>query len=151
MYWVKKHPRSAHVQWLKNVRSQEIAGSDPSETTSSMKDMCMLIELQVIRWNNPDDHTHLHIKRRGKFSNDDTYIESFVCTNSMEFKIRTWEHETKTIKLQMWDTTDQERCRPITSNHHIDTHDIRSLLLNRTRRQRRVPQTTTCQIWRQPW
>ena len=74
-----------------------------------------------------------------------------VCTNSMEIKIRTWEHETKIIKLQMWDTTEQERCRTITSNHHIDTHDIRSLLLNRTRRQRRVPQTTKCQIWRQPW
>ena len=149
MHWVRKHPACAHSQPLKAVRSQEVAGSGPRETTSSMEDMCML-EVKVTPKNNPDGHVHLYLKRSGKFNNDDIYIKIFVCTNSMELKIRTWEHETKTIKLQIWDTAGQQLCRTITSSHHSDTHDITLLSSNRTRRQRRVPPTTTCQIWRQP-
>ena len=64
MYWVKKHPSCAHAQSLKAVRRQEVTGSGPRETTSSMEDMCMLIEVQVTRRNNPDGHAHLYIKRK---------------------------------------------------------------------------------------
>merc|ERR1711879_1033401 len=35
---------------------------------------------------------------------DDTYSESYISTIGVDFKIRTIEHDGKTIKLQIWDT-----------------------------------------------
>ncbi|WP_411024224.1 GTP-binding protein, partial [Salmonella sp. s58408] len=35
---------------------------------------------------------------------DDTYTESYISTIGVDFKIRTIELDSKTIKLQIWDT-----------------------------------------------
>ncbi|KAL5993964.1 hypothetical protein ACLOJK_038321 [Asimina triloba] len=40
---------------------------------------------------------------------DDSYLESYISTIGVDFKIRTVEQDGKTIKLQIWDTAGQER------------------------------------------
>lgn len=55
---------------------------------------------------------------------DDTYSESYISTIGVDFKIRTIEHEGKTIKLQVWDTAGQERFRTITSAYYRGSQGI---------------------------
>ncbi|XP_057545433.1 ras-related protein RIC1-like [Amaranthus tricolor] len=55
---------------------------------------------------------------------DDSYVESYISTIGVDFKIRTVEQEGKSIKLQIWDTAGQERFRTITSSYYRGAHGI---------------------------
>uniref|UniRef100_A0A7N0USM0 Uncharacterized protein n=1 Tax=Kalanchoe fedtschenkoi TaxID=63787 RepID=A0A7N0USM0_KALFE len=55
---------------------------------------------------------------------DDSYLDSYISTIGVDFKIRTVEHDGKTIKLQIWDTAGQERFRTITSSYYRGAHGI---------------------------
>jgi small GTP-binding protein len=55
---------------------------------------------------------------------EDTYTESFISTIGVDFKIRTVDVGGKTVKLQLWDTSGQERFRTITSSYYRGAHAI---------------------------
>ncbi|KAK9095859.1 hypothetical protein Sjap_021356 [Stephania japonica] len=55
---------------------------------------------------------------------DDSYVDSYISTIGVDFKIRTVEKDGKTIKLQIWDTAGQERFRTITSSYYRGAHGI---------------------------
>ncbi|CAH9082223.1 unnamed protein product [Cuscuta europaea] len=55
---------------------------------------------------------------------DDSYVDSYISTIGVDFKIRTAELDEKTIKLQIWDTAGQERFRTITSSYYRGAHGI---------------------------
>ncbi|KAJ1271149.1 hypothetical protein BS78_06G106800 [Paspalum vaginatum] len=55
---------------------------------------------------------------------DDSYVDSYISTIGVDFKIRTIEMDGKTIKLQIWDTAGQERFRTITSSYYRGAHGI---------------------------
>ncbi|XP_039002098.1 ras-related protein RABD2a-like [Hibiscus syriacus] len=55
---------------------------------------------------------------------DDSYIDSYISTIGVDFKIRTVEQDGKTIPLQIWDTAGQERFRTITSSYYSGAHGI---------------------------
>ncbi|KAI6173819.1 Ras-related protein Rab-1A [Aphelenchoides besseyi] len=55
---------------------------------------------------------------------DRVFSEPYIQTVGVEFKIRTIEIEGITIKLQIWDTADQERFRTITSSYYRGAHGI---------------------------
>ncbi|KAF3605853.1 hypothetical protein DY000_02045526 [Brassica cretica] len=52
-------------------------------------------------------------------SKDVFYLDSYISTIGVDFKIHTVEQDGKTIKLQIWATTGQERFRTITSIYYI--------------------------------
>ncbi|XP_009421150.2 GTP-binding protein YPTM1 isoform X1 [Musa acuminata AAA Group] len=55
---------------------------------------------------------------------DDSYVDSYISTIGVDFKIRTVELDGKTVKLQIWDTAGQERFRTITSSYYRGAHGI---------------------------
>ncbi|XP_062087637.1 ras-related protein RIC1-like [Humulus lupulus] len=55
---------------------------------------------------------------------DDSYVETYISTIGVDFKIRTVEQDEKTIKLQIWDTAGQERFRTITNSYYRGAHGI---------------------------
>ncbi|KAJ0442944.1 putative small GTP-binding protein [Helianthus annuus] len=55
---------------------------------------------------------------------DDSYVDSYISTIGVDFKIRTAEQDGKTMKLQIWDTAGQERFRTITSSYYRGAHGI---------------------------
>ena len=55
---------------------------------------------------------------------DDTYVDSYLSTIGVDFKISTIELDGKVVKLQIWDTAGQERFRTITSSYYRGAHGI---------------------------
>jgi len=55
---------------------------------------------------------------------DDSYVDSYISTIGVDFKIRTIDLDGKTVKLQIWDTAGQERFRTITSSYYRGAHGI---------------------------
>ncbi|KAF6017176.1 hypothetical protein EB796_024506 [Bugula neritina] len=55
---------------------------------------------------------------------DDTYSERHVTTIGIDMKIRTIELHGKTIKLNIWDTSGEEKFRSITRNYYRGAHGI---------------------------
>ena len=52
------------------------------------------------------------------------FIENYISTIGVDFKIRTIKQDNKTIKLQIWDTAGQERFRAITKSYYHGSHGI---------------------------
>ena len=55
---------------------------------------------------------------------DDAFMEGYISTIGVDFKIKTIEIEGKTVKLQIWDTAGQERFRTITSSYYRGANGI---------------------------
>ncbi|CAF1256129.1 unnamed protein product [Rotaria sordida] len=55
---------------------------------------------------------------------DDTFNESYLATIGVDFETRTMNHNGKTVKFQIWDTSGQERFRTITSSYYRGAHGI---------------------------
>lgn len=55
---------------------------------------------------------------------DNIFNESFLPTIGVDFKIRTFDLSSKTVKLQIWDTAGQERFKTITSSYYKGAHGI---------------------------
>jgi Ras-related protein Rab-1A len=55
---------------------------------------------------------------------DDTFINSYISTIGVDFKIHTILHNNKIIKLQLWDTAGQERFRTITSSYYRGANGV---------------------------
>uniref|UniRef100_A0ACD5W872 Uncharacterized protein n=1 Tax=Avena sativa TaxID=4498 RepID=A0ACD5W872_AVESA len=55
---------------------------------------------------------------------DDAYVDTYISTIGVDFKIRTVELDGKMVKLQIWDTAGQERFRTITSSYYRGAHGI---------------------------
>ena len=49
---------------------------------------------------------------------DDKYIDSYICTIGVDFKINTITTQYGVTKFQIWDTAGQERFRTITSSYY---------------------------------
>ncbi|RID74187.1 hypothetical protein BRARA_B01296 [Brassica rapa] len=56
------------------------------------------------------------------FVHDDSYLDSYISTIGVDFKINTVKQDGKTIKLPIWATTGQERFRTITSICYRGAH-----------------------------
>eukprot|EP01110_Echinostelium_bisporum_P012602 TRINITY_DN7367_c0_g1_i1.p1 TRINITY_DN7367_c0_g1~~TRINITY_DN7367_c0_g1_i1.p1 ORF type:complete len:95 (+),score=8.62 TRINITY_DN7367_c0_g1_i1:59-343(+) len=50
-----------------------------------------------------------------RFADNTFFSESYISTIGVDFKIKTIEIDGKVVKVQLWDTTGQERFRTITS------------------------------------
>jgi len=59
-----------------------------------------------------------------RFADDNFFAESYISTIGVDFKIKTVEIDGITVKLQIWDTTGQERFRTITSSYYRGAHGI---------------------------
>lgn len=56
---------------------------------------------------------------------DDRFSETYMSTIGVDFRIRTIEmNDGKRVKLQIWDTTGQERFKNITSSYYRGSHAI---------------------------
>lgn len=55
---------------------------------------------------------------------EDSYMESYISTIGVDFKIKTVELDGKTIKFQIWDTAGQERFKTVTSSYYRGAHGI---------------------------
>eukprot|EP00003_Mantamonas_plastica_P007936 TRINITY_DN167_c0_g1_i1.p1 TRINITY_DN167_c0_g1~~TRINITY_DN167_c0_g1_i1.p1 ORF type:complete len:223 (+),score=66.28 TRINITY_DN167_c0_g1_i1:50-670(+) len=67
---------------------------------------------------------------------DDYFNDGYICTIGVDFKIRTVKHDSgKVVKMQIWDTSGQDRFRAITRSYYhgattvfvvFDTTDVSS-------------------------
>ena len=55
---------------------------------------------------------------------DDVFTEQFIATVGVDFKVKTITDKSNIIKLQIWDTSGQERFKTITSSYYKVAHGI---------------------------
>ncbi|KAH0487368.1 MAG: hypothetical protein KVP17_001899 [Porospora cf. gigantea B] len=55
---------------------------------------------------------------------DDTFMDSYISTIGVDFKIRTIKLDDSVVKLSIWDTAGQERFKTITSSYYRGSHGI---------------------------
>ena len=55
---------------------------------------------------------------------DDIWNDTFVPTIGVDFKIKTFQIDSKKIKMQIWDTAGQERFKNIISSYYRGAHGI---------------------------
>lgn len=55
---------------------------------------------------------------------DEPFIQSYISTIGVDFKIRTLNINDKIYKLQIWDTAGQEKFRTITSSYYRGAHGV---------------------------
>ncbi|CAD8205459.1 unnamed protein product [Paramecium octaurelia] len=55
---------------------------------------------------------------------DQIFSESFLPTIGVDFKIRTFDMQGKSVKMQIWDTAGQERFKTITASYYKGAHGI---------------------------
>jgi len=55
---------------------------------------------------------------------DDIYINSYISTIGVDFKVNKFEINNKIIKMQLWDTAGQERFRTITYSYYRGSHAV---------------------------
>jgi len=55
---------------------------------------------------------------------EDQFQDTFISTVGVDFKIRDFEIDGETVRLQIWDTAGQERFRTITSSFFRGAHAI---------------------------
>ncbi|BBG96221.1 Ras-related small GTP-binding family protein, partial [Prunus dulcis] len=73
---------------------------------------------------NHEQRIRLSVQAFANWGLDDSYVDSYISTIGVDFKIRTVELDGKTVKLQIWDTAGQERFRTITSSYYRGAHGI---------------------------
>lgn len=55
---------------------------------------------------------------------DNSFNSSYTSTIGVDFKIKTFQLNNETIKLQLWDTAGQERFKTITNSYYRGAHGI---------------------------
>jgi Ras-related protein Rab-1A len=55
---------------------------------------------------------------------DDMFIDKYISTIGVDFKIKTMSYQNKNIKFQIWDTAGQDRFRTITSSYYRGSNAI---------------------------
>lgn len=55
---------------------------------------------------------------------DNQYIDKYVFTVGVDFKIKNMTIDNKTCKIQLWDTAGQDKFRTITSSYYRGSHGI---------------------------
>lgn len=55
---------------------------------------------------------------------EEPFVESYISTIGVDFKIKTLHINGKTYRLQIWDTAGQERFKTITSSYYRGSHGI---------------------------
>lgn len=55
---------------------------------------------------------------------DDSFVDSYISTIGVDFRIKTTMCKNKTVKMQIWDTAGQERFRTITSSYYRGAHAV---------------------------
>jgi Ras-related protein Rab-1A len=55
---------------------------------------------------------------------DNTFSTAYLCTIGVDFKIKTFNSDNSTIKLQIWDTAGKESYRTITASYYKGSHGV---------------------------
>ncbi|KAG2256895.1 hypothetical protein Bca52824_076189 [Brassica carinata] len=77
------------------------------------------VKLKRMFWEQPTSTGEMIEVYQPSEERDVFYLDSYISTIGVDFKIHTVEQDGKTIKLQIWATTGQERFRTITSIYYI--------------------------------
>src|SRR5687767_1706135 len=65
---------------------------------------------------------------------DDTFMENYVSTIGVDFKVKIIDVNDKIAKVQIWDTAGQERFKSITRSYYKDANGV-LLVFDLTNRQ----------------
>ena len=55
---------------------------------------------------------------------EDTYTDNHISTIGVDYKLKLYQNENQTVKIQIWDTAGQDRFRSITKNYFRGSHGI---------------------------